>query len=127
MELAQYCNNQAKFLTTQGEVATAQERNRRAIRIIEGLATPSQSLSMSLLRALQLRIEILESQGASSEAKLVSDRLFEELKKWSAEDGSGKHPELGVFYMNLGIDDQPPLRKICGQETLPEPRQRWKA
>ena len=104
MELAQYCNNQAKFLTTQGELATAQEKNGRAIRIIEGLATPSRSLSMSLLRALQLRIEILESQGESSEAKRASDRLFEELKKGSTEGGSAVHPELGIFYMNLGID-----------------------
>jgi tetratricopeptide (TPR) repeat protein len=59
---------------------------------------------MSLLRALQLRIEILESQGDSSEAKRASDRLFEELKKGSTEGGSAVHPELGIFYMNLGID-----------------------
>jgi tetratricopeptide (TPR) repeat protein len=104
MELAQYCNNQARFLTTQGELATAQERNHRAISIIEGLAAPSQSLSMSLVRALQLRIEILESQGDINEAKRVSDRLFEELKNRSAQGGSIEHPELGVFYMNLGID-----------------------
>jgi tetratricopeptide (TPR) repeat protein len=104
MELAQYCNNHAKFLTTQGDFATAQEKNRRAIAIIESLATPSQSLFMSLVRALQLRIEILESQGDSSEARRVSDRLFEELKSWSVEGGSGPRPELEIFYMNLGID-----------------------
>ena len=104
MELAQYCNNQARFLTTQGELATAQERNRRALTIIEGLAAPSHSLFMGLVRALELRIEILESQGDRSEAKRVSDRLFEELKKWKVEGGFEQHPELEVFYMNLGID-----------------------
>jgi tetratricopeptide (TPR) repeat protein len=59
---------------------------------------------MVLVKALQLRVEILEAQGSSNEAQLETDRLFETLKRGGGKQPSQGHPEFQVFYMNLGID-----------------------
>jgi tetratricopeptide (TPR) repeat protein len=104
MELAQYCNNQAALLAAENEVEKAQRRNHQAIDIIERLIVPSQTLSMNLVKALQLRTEILEAQGSANEARRESDRLFETLKNLETREPSQEHPEFHVFYMNLGIN-----------------------
>ena len=104
MELAKYYDNYASLLAQQNQFAEAQQNNHKAIDLMEGLIVPSPSLSMSLVRALQLRTEILGAQGSISEEKQESDRLFETLKKLSSNQPSQEHPEFHVFYMNLAIN-----------------------
>jgi hypothetical protein len=104
MELAQYCDNYARLLAVQNRFDVAQQKNHEAIDLIEGLIIPSPSVSMSLVKALQLRTEILEAQGSVSEERRESDRLLETLKGLSRSQPSQEHPEFHVFYMNLGIN-----------------------
>ena len=104
MELAQYCDNYARLLAGQNQFGAAQQNNHKAIDLMEGLVIPSPSLSMSLVKALQLRTEILEAQGSAKEEREESDRLFEMLKRLSGKQTYPEHPEFHVFYMNLAIN-----------------------
>jgi tetratricopeptide (TPR) repeat protein len=104
MELAQYCNNYARLLAGQKQLGMAQEKNHKAIDLLEELMLPSSSLSMSLVKALQLRTEILEAQGYITEERRESDRLFETLKKLSSKQSPQEHPEFHALYMNLGVN-----------------------
>jgi tetratricopeptide (TPR) repeat protein len=103
LELAEYCNNQARLLVLENKLELAKQRNHQAIDLIEELITPAPSLSLSLVNALELRAEILEAQG-SKEAQQQSDLLFEILQKLNNRQGMLGHPTLHIFYMNLGIN-----------------------
>jgi hypothetical protein len=81
----------------------AKQRNHQAIDLIEGLMAPPPSISLWLVKGLQLHAQILEAQG-SKEAQQQSDLLFEFLQKMNDRQGSGRHPTLHVFYMDLGIN-----------------------
>ena len=104
MELAQYSDNYARLLAAQNQLSQAQQKNHEAIDLMEELIVPSPSLSMSLVKALQLRTEILDAQGSIREEKEESDRIFETLKRLSSKQPYQDHPEFHVFYMNLAIN-----------------------
>jgi tetratricopeptide (TPR) repeat protein len=101
LELAKYCNNQARVLVSANKLELAKQRNHQAIDLIEGLMAPPPSISLWLVKGLQLHAQILEAQG-SKEAQQQSDLLFEFLQKMNNRQGS--HPTLHVFYMDLGIN-----------------------
>lgn len=103
LELAEYCNNQARVLVSANKLELAKQRNHQAIDLIEELMAPPASISLWLVNGLQLRAQILEAQG-SKEAQQQSDLLFEILQKLNNRQGSGSHPTLHVFYMDLGIN-----------------------
>jgi tetratricopeptide (TPR) repeat protein len=103
LELAKYCNNQARMLVSANKLELAKQRNHQAIDLIEELMAPPPSISLWLVNGLQLRAQILEAQG-SKEALQQSDLLFEMLRKLNNRQGSGSHPPLHVFYMDLGIN-----------------------
>ena len=103
LELAKYCNNQARLLVSANKLELAKQRNHQAIDLIEELMAPPPSISLWLVKGLQLRAQILEAQG-SKEAQQQSDLLFEILQKLNNRQGSGGHPTLHVFYMDLGIN-----------------------
>ena len=103
LELAKYCNNQARVLVSANKLELAKQRNHQAIDLIEGLMAPPPSISLWLVKGLQLHAQILEAQG-SKEAQQQSDLLFEILQKLNNRQGSGSHPTLHVFYMDLGIN-----------------------
>jgi tetratricopeptide (TPR) repeat protein len=103
LELAEYCNNQARVLVSANKLELAKQRNHQAIDLIEELMAPPPSISLWLVNGLQLRAEILEAQG-SKEAQQQSDLLFETLQKLNNRQGSVNHPVLHIFYMDLGIN-----------------------
>jgi tetratricopeptide (TPR) repeat protein len=103
LELAEYCNNQARLLVLENKLELAKQRNHQAIDLVEELMAPAPSISLWLVNGLQLRAEILEAQG-SKEALQQSDLLFEILQKLNNRQGFRGHPALHVFYMDLGID-----------------------
>jgi tetratricopeptide (TPR) repeat protein len=103
LELAEYCNNQARVLVSANKLELAKQRNHQAIDLIEQLMAPPSSLSLWLVNGLQLRAQILEAQG-SKEAQQQADLLLEILQKLNDRQGSGGHPTLHVFYMDLGIN-----------------------
>ncbi len=103
LELAEYYNNEARLLVAEKKLDSAKEKNHRAVDIIEGLAAPSPFLSMELVKALQLRTEILVAQG-SPEAQRSADRLLETLRMLTSGKGTRIHPVFHVLYMNLGIN-----------------------
>ncbi len=103
LELAKYCNNQARLLVSENKLELAKQRNHQAIDLIEELMAPPTSISLWLVNGLQLRAQILEAQG-SKETQQQSDLLFEILQKLNNRQGLGGHPTLHVFYMDLGIN-----------------------
>jgi len=103
LELGEYCNNEARLLAAVSELDLAKERNHQAVDLMEGLMTPIPSLSLELVKGLQLRTQILEAQG-SREAQSESDRLLEILRKLDRKQKSRNHPVFHVIYMNLGIN-----------------------
>jgi tetratricopeptide (TPR) repeat protein len=103
LELAKYCNNQAILLVAENKLDLAKQRNHQAVDLIEELMAPAPSLSLELVKGLQLHTEILEAQG-SKEAQEQFDLLFEILQRLNSRQGSQDHPALHVFYMNLGIN-----------------------
>ena len=103
LELATYCNNQARLLVAENKLDLAKQKNHQAIDLIEELMAPAPSISLELVKGLQLRTQILEAQG-SREAQQQSDLLFEILQKLNNRQGSGAHPILHVFYLDLGIN-----------------------
>lgn len=103
LELAQYYNNQARLLVAEKDLDLARTRNHQAVDLIEELESPVPSLSMELVKSLELRTEILEAQG-SREARPESDRLLEILQKLNRKQNSKNHPAFHVLYMNLAIN-----------------------
>ncbi len=102
-ELTEYLDNQARLLVAEKELDQAMEKNHQALDILQALINPAPSLSLELLKALQLRTEILGAQG-SNEAKPESDRLFEVLKRLNREKSVQGHPVFHVIFANLGIN-----------------------
>lgn len=102
-ELAEYLDNQARLLVAENELDQAMEKNHRALDILLALVNPVPSLSIELLKTLQLRTEILGAKG-SNEAKTESDRLFEALKRLNREKTVQGHPVFHVIILDLGIN-----------------------
>ena len=103
LEWAIYCNNQAWLLEGENELDLAKQRNHQALDIIEDLANPGYSLSIELVKALQLRTEILEAQG-SPELQPESDRLFQTLKRLRNTQTLREHSAFPAFYRDLAIN-----------------------
>jgi tetratricopeptide (TPR) repeat protein len=103
LELAKYCNNLAILLVAENKLDLAKQRNHQAVDLIEELIAPAPSLSLELVKGLQLHTEILEAQG-SKEAQQQFDLLFEILRRLNNSQGSQGHPALHIIYMNLGIN-----------------------
>jgi tetratricopeptide (TPR) repeat protein len=105
VELAEYLNNQAiALLQSNQDLSLAEQRNHESIHLLEQLITPSPSLSMDLVKSLEVRTEIVTDRGPKQIALEESDRLFELLGQLRNGSGLANHPELHVFYMNLGIN-----------------------
>ncbi len=102
-ELAEYLDNQARLLMAENELDQAIEKNHKALDILLALVNPAPSLSIELLKTLQLRTEILGAQG-SNEAKTESDRLFEVLKRLNRDKSVQGHPVFHVIILDLGIN-----------------------
>jgi len=102
LELVQYYNNQSRLLVAENKLALAQQINHHAVDLIQELMTPAPTITLELVKGLQLRTEILEAEG-SKETQEQCDLLFEMLQKLNSERGPLSHPTLHVFYMNLGI------------------------
>jgi tetratricopeptide (TPR) repeat protein len=103
LELAEYYNNQARLLVAENKLDMARQRNHQAVDLIEELMRPAPTITLELVKGLQLRTEILEAEG-SKEVQEQCDVLFEMLQKLSSKKGPFSHPTLHVFYMNLGIN-----------------------
>jgi tetratricopeptide (TPR) repeat protein len=101
LELAKYCNNQARLLVAENKLDLAKQRNHQAVDLIEELMAPAPAISLELVKGLQLRTQILEG---SKEAQQQNDLLFDVLQKLNNRQGSVNHPALHVFYMDLGIN-----------------------
>ncbi|WP_433976012.1 hypothetical protein [Tunturiibacter lichenicola] len=101
LELAQYCNNEARMLADD-EPLVAEARSQQALALVEALVEPTASLSIKMVQVLQLRGQLLRAQD-SNRARLLTDRAFELLKR---EDAKTAHDfvSFSALYMNIGAN-----------------------
>lgn len=98
-ELAKFYENLALLELDENQVALAEKQNHEALDLIEELASPGPSLSLSRAEAHMIRGWILESQAkqlpqAQSETE-ESQHILETMKRVNAR----KHPEFHSMYL----------------------------
>jgi tetratricopeptide (TPR) repeat protein len=97
IELAQYCNNEARMLGATDQLPLAEARSQRALDLIEQLAAPAPSLSTKMVENLQLKGELLQSRDPG-EAKALTDKAFDLLNKVDTNNANS------ALYMNIGAN-----------------------
>ena len=101
MELAQYCNNEARMLAAADQLQLAEIRSQRALELVEQLAAPTPTLSARMAENLQLRGELLQSQNPG-EAEALTDRAFDLLNKVDTNEANGAlYRNIGANYLEL--------------------------
>jgi tetratricopeptide (TPR) repeat protein len=101
LELAQYCNNEARMLADD-EPHVSELRSQQALALIEELVEPTASLSLKMVQVLQLRGQLLRTQDPIA-AKLLTDKAFDLLKREDAKTVHDIAP-LSALYMNIGTN-----------------------
>ena len=103
-ELATYCDNEAQFLFYKmKDLPAASERNHTSLDIVEDLANPAWRLSLEEVTILQLRTEILLSQGS----KVSLDEAERERAMLMQLKGGGlaeSHPAFHDVYYTLAAN-----------------------
>jgi len=102
-ELAVFHNNLAMLLLDQHRSELAMQGNRRALELMEELASPPPSLGMELAKAHNLRCQMLESQGRR-EAESECQQSFDILEALRRGQASGDHPELQRLSRDLSYN-----------------------
>jgi Flp pilus assembly protein TadD/CRP-like cAMP-binding protein len=101
-ELATYCLNEALLLQDMNDLAAAAELDHTALDLVETLANPAPSLSLTEVTILQLHTEILLAQG-SSEALDEAERERELLTRLETGNPEG-HPLFHRMYGELAAN-----------------------
>jgi hypothetical protein len=100
LELALYCGNEARMLADADQPGLSERRSLRALGLIQDLVEPTPSLSIEMVRALQLRGQLLRSQDPS-QAKALTDQAFALLKKVNTNPANNT-ATFSALYMNIG-------------------------
>ena len=122
LELAQYCNNEARLLADD-EPVVAEVRSEQALALVEELVEPTTSLSIEMVQILQLKGQLLRAQDPNR-AKLLTDQAFDLLKREDAKTVhdiarfSALYMNIGVNYLELAQDDLQRGDKAGGRTTL---------
>jgi len=102
-ELAQYLDNEARLLQALNQLPAAADRSRRALDIIEALASPGPALTLEELRIMQLQSDIRVALG-SPEAQEDSDRERELLERQHTFANAESNPAFHDLYKNLAVN-----------------------
>jgi tetratricopeptide (TPR) repeat protein len=102
-ELATFNNNFAILLLDQRQFSLAEPKNRQALDLIEGLATPALSLRMELANAHNVRCQLLESMN-SREAGSECHESLDLLNKLAKVPALRGRPEVKMLFRDLGYN-----------------------
>jgi tetratricopeptide (TPR) repeat protein len=102
-ELATYYNNLALLSVDEKQYEVAQQRNRRALSLLEELARPVPALSIQLAQGYNLAAQVSESKGAAA-VKAECQRSHDILEKLARNPNVRGRPELRQLYRDLGYN-----------------------
>ena len=118
-ELATFNNNLAILLLDQKQLPQAEQKNRRALDLMQALASPGASLTMELAQAHNLRCQLMErdnTKQAESECQQSLD-LLKTLEQMPALQG---RPEVQRLFRDLGYNylDLAKINLSSGSEAV---------
>ena len=102
-ELAVFYNNLAHLLLDQEQAEQAVQSNRRALELMQELASPPPSLAMQMVNARSLRCQILEAQGSPTAAG-ECQQSFDMLQALNQRQDSRNRSEILKLSRDLGYD-----------------------
>jgi len=101
-ELSQYASNAARLLAEDGRTELADPYSKRALDLLEELSKPNPTIMLSLVKALQMRGELMCEKNPR-EGIILTDRAFSILTDLD-KDGSRKAGSLDAIYANIGVN-----------------------
>jgi tetratricopeptide (TPR) repeat protein len=101
-ELSKYFSNEARLLADNGQVEVADGLSQRALDLLEELSKPTPALTLALVKALELRGQLLCVEKPH-EGIILTDRAFTLLRNLEKDQG-GKPGSLEAIYVNLGVN-----------------------
>jgi tetratricopeptide (TPR) repeat protein len=101
-ELSQYSSNEARMETSNGDLEKADPHSQRALDLLMDLQKPSPALTLALVKAMQLRGQLLCTTNPR-EGIALTDRALEILNDLN-KSGSQKAGSLDAIYSNIGIN-----------------------
>ena len=102
-ELATFNNNLAMLLLDQQQFDSAQDRNRRALDLLEELARPALSLGMELANVHNLRCQLTAS-SQPPEAETACEQSFDILNQLAKTEALRNRPEFQRLFRDLGYN-----------------------
>jgi len=101
-ELSQYSDNAARLLVDDGQDQLADPYSQRALGLLEELSKPTATLTLTLVKALQLRGQLI-SEKDPRKGIILTDRAFSMLADLD-KDGARKARSLEAIYANIGVN-----------------------
>jgi tetratricopeptide (TPR) repeat protein len=101
-ELSQYSNNAARLLADDGQIEPADPYSQRALDLLEELSKPTPTLTLALVKALQLRGQLL-CEKDPRRGIILTDRAFSILSDLD-KNGARKAGSLEAIYANIGVN-----------------------
>ncbi len=102
-ELATFYNNLALLAVARKNYELAQQRNRRAVSLLEELARPAPSLSLELAKGHNLAAQVSEPRGSAA-VEAECQRSHEILGKLAGNPSVRGRPEFRQVYRDLGYN-----------------------
>jgi len=101
-ELSQYASNAARLLAENDQTELADPYSKRALELLEELSKPNPTITLSLVKALQMRGELMCEKNPR-EGIILTDRAFSILADLD-RNSSQKGGSLDAIYANIGVN-----------------------
>ena len=101
-ELSQYASNAARLLAEDGKTDLADPYSKRALALLEELSKPNPTIMLSLVKALQMRGELM-CEKDPHEGVILTDRALSILTDLD-KNSSRKAGSLDAIYANIGVN-----------------------